>query len=107
MQTQLIKSTFFFQQLLSSRFRTLKERVVKTIMLLSLCHLFGLITPIKCQCVIYTESEPILAHERGKSLSVAAPICAYRMLCCTTGNPECRVAKCFNTIPKVYHAKCG
>ena len=30
MQTQLIKSTFFFQQLLSSRFRTLKERVVKT-----------------------------------------------------------------------------
>ena len=30
MQTQLIKSTVFFQQLLSSRFRTLKERVVKT-----------------------------------------------------------------------------
>ncbi len=29
MQTQLIKSTVFFQQLLSSRFRILKERVVK------------------------------------------------------------------------------
>ena len=26
MRTQLIKSTVFFQQLLSSRFRTLKER---------------------------------------------------------------------------------
>ena len=36
MRTQLIKSTLFFQQLLSSRFRILKERVVKTIMLLSL-----------------------------------------------------------------------
>ena len=45
MQTQLIKSTLFFQQLLSSRFRTLKERVVKTIMLLSLCHLFSLYNP--------------------------------------------------------------
>ena len=45
MQTQLIKSTVFFQQLLSSRFRTLKERVVKTIMLLSLCHLFSLYNP--------------------------------------------------------------
>ena len=45
MQPQLIKSTLFFQQLLSSRFRTLKERVVKTIMLLSLCHLFGLTNP--------------------------------------------------------------
>ena len=45
MQTQLIKSTLFFQQLFSSRFRTLKERVVKTIMLLSLCHLFSLYNP--------------------------------------------------------------
>ena len=45
MQPQLIKSTLFFQQLLSSRFRTLKERVVKTIMLLSLCHLFRLYNP--------------------------------------------------------------
>ncbi len=45
MRTHLIKSTVFFQQLLSSRFRTLKERVVKTIMLLSLCHLFRLYNP--------------------------------------------------------------
>ena len=45
MQTQLIKSTVFFQQLLSSRFRTLKQRLVKTLMLLSLCHLFRLYNP--------------------------------------------------------------
>ena len=43
--TQLIKLTVFFQQLLSSRFRTLKQRLVETIMLLSLCHLFGFYNP--------------------------------------------------------------
>ena len=48
MRTQLIKSTVFFQQLLSSRFRTLKERVVKTIMLLSVIYLVS-ITRIKCR----------------------------------------------------------
>ena len=48
MRTQLIKSTLFFQELLSSRFRTLKERVVKTIMLLSLCHLFRLCLHFAC-----------------------------------------------------------
>ena len=84
MQTQLIKSTVFFQQLLSSRFRTLKDRVVKTIMLLSLCHLFRLYNPNQVSdAFVYTESEPISAPERGKSLSVAVPICAYRMFCCT------------------------
>ena len=45
MLTQLIKSTIFFQELLFSRFRTLKERLIETIMLLSLCHLFRLSNP--------------------------------------------------------------
>ena len=40
----------------------------------------------------------VFEPERSPSLSVAASICAYRMFCCTTGDPE--FAKCFNTIRK-------
>ena len=89
MQTQLIKSTLFFQQLLSSRFRTLKERVVKTIMLLSLCHLFGLYNPNQVSDALFIPKASLYRHLNDKSLSVAAPICAYRMFCCTTGD-QCR-----------------
>ena len=41
MQTQLIKSITFFQQLLSSQFSTLNH-LVDTLVFLSTCHLFGL-----------------------------------------------------------------
>ena len=45
MQTQLIKSITFFQQLLSSQFSTLNQRLVDTLVFLSTCHLFGLTNP--------------------------------------------------------------
>ena len=45
MQTQLIKSITFFQQLLSSQFSTLNRRLVDTLVFLSTCHLFGLTNP--------------------------------------------------------------
>ena len=45
MLTQLIKWTTFFQLLLSSQFRTLKQDIVHTLVFLSTCHLFGLANP--------------------------------------------------------------
>lgn len=45
MQHQIIKSTMFFQQLLSLRFETLEQRLINTILLLSVCHLFRLYNP--------------------------------------------------------------
>ncbi len=45
MLTQLIKSTTFFQGLLSSQFRTLKQCFVNTLVFLSTYHLFGLTNP--------------------------------------------------------------
>ena len=68
MQTQLIKSTFFFQQLLSSRFRTLKKRVVKTIMLLSLCHLFGLYNPNQVSDALFIPKVSLYRHLNAVSL---------------------------------------
>ena len=62
MRTQLIKSTLFFQQLLSSRFRTLKERVVKTIMLLSLCHLFRLYNPNQVSDALFIPKASLYRH---------------------------------------------
>ena len=45
MLTHLIKSTTFFQGLLSSQFHTLKQGFVNTLVFLSTCHLFGLTNP--------------------------------------------------------------
>ena len=48
MQYKIIKSTLFFQDLLSSYFRRMRQQVVETL-LRSVCHLFGLYNPIKSQ----------------------------------------------------------
>jgi len=45
MQYKIIKSTRFFQDLLSSYFRRLRQQVVETLLLLCVCHLFGLYNP--------------------------------------------------------------
>ena len=45
MRDQLIKSTTFFQDLLSSYFQRMRREVVETLLLLSVCHLFGLYNP--------------------------------------------------------------
>ena len=68
MRTQLIKSTVFFQQLLSSRFRTLKERVVKTLMLLSLCHLFSLYNPNQVSDALFIPKASLYRHLNEVSL---------------------------------------
>ena len=68
MRTQLIKSTVFFQQLLSSRFRTLKERVVKTIVLLSLCHLFSLYNPNQVSDALFIPKASLYRHLNEVSL---------------------------------------
>ena len=45
MQDQFIKSTRFFQYLLSAYFRRITSQVVETLLVLSVCHLFGLYNP--------------------------------------------------------------
>ena len=62
MRTQLIKSTNFFQDLLVSQFCALKHRLVKTIMLLSLCHLFGLYNPNQVSDALPTPKANLYRH---------------------------------------------
>ena len=45
MRHQIIKSLRFFQHLLFTRFRHIRSQIVDTILLLSVCHLFGLYNP--------------------------------------------------------------
>ena len=45
MHLHLIKSATFFQQLLCSYFRRLRSQLVETVVILSVCHLFGLYNP--------------------------------------------------------------
>ena len=45
MRDELIKSTTFFQHLLSSCFQRMRQQVVETLLLLCVCHLFGLYNP--------------------------------------------------------------
>lgn len=45
MHHQIIKSLRFFQHLLFTRFRHIRSQIVDTILLLSVCHLFGLYNP--------------------------------------------------------------
>lgn len=45
MQDHFIKSTIFFQHLLFSYFQRMKWQVVETLLVLSICHLFGLYNP--------------------------------------------------------------
>ena len=45
MRYQIIKSAKFFQHLLYSRFRRITSQIVDTLLLLSVCHLFGLYNP--------------------------------------------------------------
>ena len=79
MQTQLIKSITFFQQLLSSQFSTLNRRLVDTLVFLSTCHLFGLTNPNKCRMRCLFRKQTISGTEHDESLSLAASFCAYRV----------------------------
>ena len=45
MRHKIIKSTIFFQDLLSSYFQRMTQQIVETLVLLSVCHLFGLYNP--------------------------------------------------------------
>ena len=45
MRDHLIKSTIFFQDLLSSYFQRMTQQVVETLLLLGIWHLFGLYNP--------------------------------------------------------------
>ena len=45
MRHKITKSTLFFQDLLSSYFRRMKQQTVETLLLLCVCHLFGLYNP--------------------------------------------------------------
>lgn len=45
MQDHFIKSTIFFQHLLSSYFQRITSQVIETLLVLSVCHLFGLYNP--------------------------------------------------------------
>ena len=42
MQAHLIKSTVFFQDLFSAYFQRITLKIVETVVVLSVCHLFGL-----------------------------------------------------------------
>ncbi len=45
MHHQIITSLQFFQHLLISRFRRIRSQIIDTLLLLSVCHLFGLYNP--------------------------------------------------------------
>ena len=45
MQDKIIKSAVYFQDILVSRFRRIKSKIVDTLLLLAVCHLFGLYNP--------------------------------------------------------------
>ena len=45
MRHKIIKSTIFFQDLLSSYFQRMTQQIVETLVLLCVCHLFGLYNP--------------------------------------------------------------
>ena len=45
MRHKIIKSTIFFQDLLFSYFQRMTQQIVETLVLLSICHLFGLYNP--------------------------------------------------------------
>ena len=45
MRHKITKSTLFFQDLLSTYFQRITQQVVETLVLLSVCHLFGLYNP--------------------------------------------------------------
>ena len=45
MRHKIIKSTIFFQDLLCSYFQRITQQVVETLLLLCVCHLFGLYNP--------------------------------------------------------------
>ena len=45
MRDHFTKSTIFFQDLLSSYFQRMRRQVVETLLVLSVCHLFGLYNP--------------------------------------------------------------
>ena len=45
MHHQIIKSVKFFQHLLFTRFHRIRSQIVDTLLLLSVCHLFGLYNP--------------------------------------------------------------
>ncbi len=45
MRHKIIKSTIFFQDLFSSYFRRMRQQIIETLLLLCVCHLFGLYNP--------------------------------------------------------------
>ena len=45
MRHKIIKSTRFFQDLLASYFQGMTQQIVETLLLLCVCHLFGLYNP--------------------------------------------------------------
>ena len=45
MQHKIIKSAVYFQDILVSRFRRIKSKIVETLLVLAVCHLFGLYNP--------------------------------------------------------------
>ena len=45
MPHKIIKSTIFFQDLLSFYFQRMTHQIVETLLLLCVCHLFGLYNP--------------------------------------------------------------
>ena len=88
MQTQLIKSITFFQQLLSSQFSTLNQRLVDTLVFLSTCHLFGLTNPNQVADALSIPKARLYRElNTMRSLSLAASFCAYRVFYCVRGDP--------------------
>ena len=56
MRYHLIKSTIFFQDLLSSCFQRMTQQIIETLVLLCVSHLFGLYNPNQVADALRTES---------------------------------------------------
>ena len=68
MRHKIIKSTIFFQHLLSSYFQRMTQQVVETLLLLCVCHLFGLYNPNQVADALKLPKAPL--YRRLGSLSL-------------------------------------
>ncbi len=91
MQHQIIKSTMFFQQLLSLRFETLEQRLINTILLLSVCHLFRLYTPNQAADALSLPKSKFYRHLSEVSLYYWQ--CLFVHLGCSVALDEIRDAE--------------
>ncbi len=107
MLTQLIKSTTFFQELLSSQFRTLKQHFVHTLVFLSTCHLFGLTNPNQVADALSIPKTRLYRELNTMSLYLWQHLFVRIGCYCVRGATGGSIKKCCFSIASTYRHQCG